>query len=75
MESEGGRNSSIVFCTTGVLLRVLVSMGSNSLEKESSRTQNTIAGPDGITHIIVVRYSSELSYTSRLFFNPLKNVT
>lgn len=53
MESEGGRNSSIVFCTTGVLLRVLVSMGSNSLEKESSRTQNTIAGPDGITHIIV----------------------
>ncbi|KAK1397213.1 RNA helicase [Heracleum sosnowskyi] len=53
MESEGGRNSSIIFCTTGVLLRVLVSKGSNSLETESSRTRNDIAGPDGITHIIL----------------------
>ncbi|KAL8147578.1 hypothetical protein AgCh_005047 [Apium graveolens] len=50
MESEGGRNSSIIFCTTGVLLRVLVSMGSN---EESSKIRNAIAGPHGITHIIV----------------------
>lgn len=54
MESEGGRNSSIIFCTTGVLLRLLVNMGSNNLGKESSKTRDAITGPDGITHIIVV---------------------
>nr|XP_017252149.1 PREDICTED: DExH-box ATP-dependent RNA helicase DExH6-like isoform X2 [Daucus carota subsp. sativus] len=53
MESEGGRNSSIIFCTTGVLLRLLVNMGSNNLGKESSKTRDAITGPDGITHIIV----------------------
>ncbi|KAK7300204.1 hypothetical protein RJT34_11041 [Clitoria ternatea] len=48
LESRGGRQSSIVLCTTGVLLRVLVSKGSH---------KSTI-GPvsddiSGITHIIM----------------------
>ncbi|KAL6983216.1 DExH-box ATP-dependent RNA helicase DExH6 [Sarracenia purpurea var. burkii] len=52
LESKGGRHSSIVFCTNGVLLRVLVSKGTGRLKAESTKTP----GKDdvsGITHIIV----------------------
>ncbi|GKV24861.1 hypothetical protein SLEP1_g34411 [Rubroshorea leprosula] len=53
LESKGGRHSSIVFCTNGVLLRVLVSKGSSRFNIEAS---NNHAKPDvsDITHIIVV---------------------
>ncbi|GLT94049.1 hypothetical protein SLE2022_118120 [Rubroshorea leprosula] len=52
LESKGGRHSSIVFCTNGVLLRVLVSKGSSRFNIEAS---NNHAKPDvsDITHIIV----------------------
>ncbi|XP_072951101.1 DExH-box ATP-dependent RNA helicase DExH6 isoform X1 [Typha angustifolia] len=52
LESKGGRNSSILFCTNGVLLRLLISRGSNF-----SKSVHTKHFPDdgimGITHIIV----------------------
>jgi HrpA-like RNA helicase len=44
LQSEGGRESSVVFCTNGILLRVLIGKGVNS------------SVPD-ITHIIVVTNS------------------
>ncbi|CAN0897445.1 DExH-box ATP-dependent RNA helicase DExH6 [Linum grandiflorum] len=50
LESKGGRHSSIVFCTNGVLLRVLVSSGT-SLSSSSSKPD--IEELSGITHIIV----------------------
>lgn len=52
LESKGGRNSSIVFCTNGVLLRVLVSKGSGRLNKEASNNLVKQNASD-ITHIIV----------------------
>ncbi|KAK7276725.1 hypothetical protein RIF29_17870 [Crotalaria pallida] len=48
LESKGGRQSSIVLCTTGVLLRVLVSKGSRLTKNGSA--QDDISG---ITHIIM----------------------
>ncbi|OAY62181.2 DExH-box ATP-dependent RNA helicase DExH6 isoform X2 [Manihot esculenta] len=52
LESKGGRNSSVVFCTNGVLLRVLVSRGTTRSKREAS---NKSAKDDvsNITHIIV----------------------
>lgn len=41
LQSKGGRHSSVVFCTNGILLRVLVGKGSVSCVSD-------------ITHIIVV---------------------
>ncbi|KAM7495013.1 hypothetical protein LguiB_029622 [Lonicera macranthoides] len=52
LESNGGWNSSIVFCTNGVLLRVLVSKGSDRVEREASITMARDDVSD-ITHIIV----------------------
>ncbi|CAN1229356.1 DExH-box ATP-dependent RNA helicase DExH6 [Linum perenne] len=49
LESKGSRNSSIVFCTNGILLRVLVS-GGMSLSSPSSIQGEELSG---ITHIIV----------------------
>ncbi|XP_065851072.1 DExH-box ATP-dependent RNA helicase DExH6 isoform X2 [Euphorbia lathyris] len=52
LESKGGRNSSIVFCTNGVLLRVLVSKGTTrSKRKTSSKTAKDDLS--SITHILV----------------------
>ncbi|KAL9315983.1 hypothetical protein ACSQ67_016984 [Phaseolus vulgaris] len=48
LESRGGRQSSIVLCTTGVLLRVLVSKGSRS-----SKIGHMKDDISGITHIIM----------------------
>lgn len=63
MESRGGRNSSLVFCTNGVLLRVLVSKGSSrgKKEKASKKVQNVLAD---ITHIIVVWILSDKYFPS-----------
>ncbi|KAK4355822.1 hypothetical protein RND71_024793 [Anisodus tanguticus] len=52
LESRGGRQSSIMFCTNGVLLRVLVSNGSASFNKEAPRKMGKDDISD-ITHIIV----------------------
>ncbi|XP_047180818.1 DExH-box ATP-dependent RNA helicase DExH6-like [Vigna umbellata] len=48
LESRGGRQSSIVLCTTGVLLRVLVSKGYHS-----SKIGHMKDDVSGITHIIM----------------------
>ncbi|KAK9266485.1 hypothetical protein L1049_001691 [Liquidambar formosana] len=52
LECKGGRHSSIVFCTNGILLRVLVSKGTGMLKIKGS---NKLAKDDisDITHIIV----------------------
>ncbi|KAL8088386.1 DExH-box ATP-dependent RNA helicase DExH6 isoform X2 [Apium graveolens] len=51
LESKGGRHSSIVFCTNGVLLRVLIAKGSDRSEIVSSRREKDDIS--NITHIIV----------------------
>lgn len=52
LDSKGGRHSSILFCTNGVLLRVLVSRGANGsrLGASSMEIGNDISE---LTHIIV----------------------
>ncbi|XP_071696376.1 DExH-box ATP-dependent RNA helicase DExH6-like [Rutidosis leptorrhynchoides] len=52
LESKGGRHSSIVFCTNGVLLRVLVKAGNGRSKREASTKTAKYSFPD-ITHIIV----------------------
>lgn len=51
LESKGGRHSSIVFCTNGVLLRLLIFNGGNRSKEVSSRAKDDVYS---ITHIIVV---------------------
>lgn len=52
LESKGGKNSSIMFCTNGVLLRVLIGRVTNAPEAENAKHlfDDAIMG---ITHIIV----------------------
>lgn len=52
LESKGGKHSSIVFCTNGVLLRVLVSKGAGESNGEASNRHLKHPLSD-ITHIIV----------------------
>nr|XP_027064625.1 DExH-box ATP-dependent RNA helicase DExH6-like isoform X1 [Coffea arabica] len=52
LESKGGRHSSVLFCTNGILLRVLVSEGSNRMSKNDSKKVAKDEASD-ITHIIV----------------------
>ncbi|XP_030929402.1 DExH-box ATP-dependent RNA helicase DExH6 isoform X1 [Quercus lobata] len=52
LESKGGRNSSIVFCTNGILLRVLISEGAGRLKTEGG-AKPAKREISGITHIIV----------------------
>ncbi|OVA02168.1 Single-stranded nucleic acid binding R3H [Macleaya cordata] len=52
METKGGKNSSIMFCTNGILLRVLVDKGlgpSNTGAKHETRKHSV----SDLTHIIV----------------------
>lgn len=53
LEAKGGKNSSVVFCTNGVLLRVLVSRGTGRLKAASPKLPAKDDVSD-ITHIIVV---------------------
>lgn len=53
LETKGGRQSSVVFCTNGVLLRVLVSKGTERFKAASPKVPEKDAVSD-ITHIIVV---------------------
>ncbi|KAJ6796566.1 DExH-box ATP-dependent RNA helicase DExH6 [Iris pallida] len=52
LESKGGKHSSIMFCTNGILLRLLISRGTNlskgQVAKKSKR--DTLSG---LTHVIV----------------------
>lgn len=52
LESKAGRHSSIVFCTNGILLRMLVSRGADRSKADASNkeTKHNLAD---ITHIIV----------------------
>ncbi|KAM1358994.1 hypothetical protein ACFX15_045198 [Malus domestica] len=52
LESKAGRQSSIVFCTNGILLRMLVSRGADRSKADASNkdTEHNLAD---ITHIIV----------------------
>ncbi|KAK3008911.1 hypothetical protein RJ639_013722 [Escallonia herrerae] len=52
LESKGGRHSSIIFCTNGVLLRVLVTKGSGRVKTGVSKGRE-MGDVYGITHIIV----------------------
>ncbi|CAK9324402.1 unnamed protein product [Citrullus colocynthis] len=52
LESKGGRHSSIVLCTNGILLRVLVSEGLGKLRMEASEKSRKNVVSD-LTHIIV----------------------
>ncbi|KAL8478072.1 hypothetical protein ACS0TY_030098 [Phlomoides rotata] len=52
LESKGGKHSSLVFCTNGVLLRILVSKGSSKKKKKKS-TEKVPSAVSEITHIIV----------------------
>ncbi|KGN53521.2 hypothetical protein Csa_014615 [Cucumis sativus] len=52
LESKGGRHSSIVLCTNGILLRVLISEGLGKLTMEASRKSRKNVVSD-LTHIIV----------------------
>ncbi|CAM8954351.1 unnamed protein product [Rhodiola kirilowii] len=52
LESKGGSNTSIVFCTNGVLLKILVSKGSSSLMSEAKNKKRNDA-LSKLTHIIV----------------------
>lgn len=63
MESSGGRHSSIVFCTNGVLLRILV----NTSKLNKKALQGEKDDVSEITHIIVVFSISSLF---DLFCNP-----
>ncbi|EMS48785.1 putative ATP-dependent RNA helicase YTHDC2 [Triticum urartu] len=49
LESKGGKNSSIIFCTNGVLLRVLIGRVTNSSNRQRAADDVIM----GITHIIV----------------------
>ncbi|XP_042453374.1 DExH-box ATP-dependent RNA helicase DExH6-like [Zingiber officinale] len=52
LESKGGKQSSIMFCTNGVLLRLLISRGSSmsSTDSGNSLLEDCF---QGITHVIV----------------------
>ncbi|GAB2282467.1 hypothetical protein Dimus_017010 [Dionaea muscipula] len=52
LESKGGKHSSIVFCTNGILLRVLVSRGSAGFKAGASRKLSKRDIGD-FTHIVV----------------------
>ncbi|KAH9770545.1 RNA helicase [Citrus sinensis] len=51
LESKGGKHSSIVFCTNGVLLRLLVSQGVSRLKEASNKPAKDDVS--ALTHIIV----------------------
>ncbi|KAL6286987.1 hypothetical protein ACE6H2_011377 [Prunus campanulata] len=52
LESRGGRHSSIVLCTNGILLRLLVSRGTGR-SKAGDSNKETKQDVNDITHIIV----------------------
>lgn len=53
LESRGGKHTSVVFCTNGVLLRLLVGRGASKLEASDKPVKDDISA---LTHILVVLY-------------------
>ncbi|XP_042513629.1 DExH-box ATP-dependent RNA helicase DExH6-like [Macadamia integrifolia] len=53
LESKGGKNSSIMFCTNGVILRVLVGKGKGTNSSREEASIDTLNDLLEITHIIV----------------------
>ncbi|XP_020528409.1 DExH-box ATP-dependent RNA helicase DExH6 isoform X1 [Amborella trichopoda] len=53
LESSGGKHSSIMFCTNGVLLRLLVGRGALEASKTGGECKAKKAGGLELTHIIV----------------------
>ncbi|KAH6780972.1 helicase in vascular tissue and tapetum [Perilla frutescens var. hirtella] len=53
LECKGGKHSSLVFCTNGVLLRILVSRGSSRTKKKKASKKVLQSAVPDITHIIV----------------------
>lgn len=52
LEYKGGRHSSLVFCTNGILLRILVGKGTSRTESKKASEKAQTALSD-LTHIIV----------------------
>ncbi|CAN6465233.1 unnamed protein product [Victoria cruziana] len=52
LESKGGKHSSIMFCTNGILLRLLIGMGVGTSKREGKIDSNESKARE-ITHIIV----------------------
>lgn len=67
MESRGGKQSSIMFCTNGILLRVLITNGSASFNKEAPGKMGKDPISD-LTHIIVVLIISIFNECSYICF-------
>ncbi|PKA50139.1 putative pre-mRNA-splicing factor ATP-dependent RNA helicase [Apostasia shenzhenica] len=59
LETKGGRHSSIMFCTNGILLRILISRGSNGPRIVSKRRSAKDALLE-ITHVIVILMSATM---------------
>lgn len=53
LESKGGKNSSIMFCTNGILLRMLIGTSTNQSKMEATLAPIKDAVSE-ISHIIVV---------------------
>ncbi|XP_050381140.1 DExH-box ATP-dependent RNA helicase DExH6-like [Argentina anserina] len=53
LESKGGRQSSVVFCTNGILLRILISRGVGMSIGDASNEETKQQDLSDITHIIV----------------------
>lgn len=55
LESKGGRHSSLMFCTNGVLLRKLVGSGRHTMKETGAALNESdeFSGLDA-THVIVV---------------------
>ncbi|KAF9589788.1 hypothetical protein IFM89_028723 [Coptis chinensis] len=66
LETKGGKRSSIMFCTNGILLRVLVGKGTND-SKTASEDISSKESIFGVTHIIVRRAPLTSSSTSGKF--------
>ncbi|KAF8408631.1 hypothetical protein HHK36_004694 [Tetracentron sinense] len=53
LETKGGKHSSIMFCTNGVLLRVLVGKGAGTSKRKEASYESLKDAVSEITHVIV----------------------
>ncbi|XP_004305853.1 PREDICTED: ATP-dependent RNA helicase DHX36 [Fragaria vesca subsp. vesca] len=53
LESKGGKHSSVVFCTNGILLRILISSGGGRSKTDASNKETKRQDLSDITHIIM----------------------
>lgn len=62
LETKGGKHSSIMFCTNGILLRVLVGKGFSKSNRKSEKMRSN-EGTFEVTHIIVDEIHERDSYS------------